>query len=42
MSEKIYRGKIIIVHNKTQKVTIEYVSGNKTKTIAAIVDDIHQ
>lgn len=42
MSEKIFRGKVIIVHNKTQKVTIEYVSGNKTKTIAAIVDDIHQ
>lgn len=42
MSEKIYRGKVVIVHNKTQKVTIEYVSGNKNKTIGAIVDDTHQ
>lgn len=42
MSEKIYRGKVVLVHNKTQKVTIEYVSNNKTKTIAAIVDDVHQ
>lgn len=42
MSEKIFRGKVSLVHNKTNRVSIEYITGNKTKTITAIVDDTHQ
>lgn len=42
MSEKYYRGKIIFINNDKQKATIEYVAGNKNKSIQAIVDDVHQ
>jgi ribosomal protein S1 len=42
MSEKFYRGKIIFINNDKQKATIEYLAGNKTKSIQAIVDELHQ
>ncbi len=42
MSEKIFRGKISFINNKTNKVSIEYITGNKIKSIQAIVDDVHQ
>jgi ribosomal protein S1 len=42
MSEKYFRGKITFVNNDNGKASIEYVTGNKIKTIQAIVDDKHQ
>jgi len=42
MSEKFFRGKIVFINNDKQRVTIEYINGNKTKEIFAIVDEIHQ
>jgi len=42
MSEKYFRGKITFINNEKQKATIEYVTGNKIKTIQAIIDDKQQ
>lgn len=42
MSEKYFRGKITFINNDSGKVTIEYVTGNKIKSIQALVDDKHQ
>jgi ribosomal protein S1 len=42
MSEKYFRGKIISINNDKKKVTIEYISNNKNKTIQAIIDDKQQ
>ena len=42
MSEKYFRGKITFINNDNGKVTIEYVTGNKIKSIQAFVDDKHQ
>ena len=42
MAEKFFRGKIVFINNDKQRVTIEYINGNKTKEIFAIVDEIHQ
>ena len=42
MSEKYYRGKITYINNDKQIATIEYITGNKSKNIQAIIDDKQQ
>lgn len=42
MSEKYYRGKITYINNDKQIATIEYITGNKSKKIQAIIDDKQQ
>jgi hypothetical protein len=42
MSEKYYRGKITYINNEKQIATIEYITGNKSKNIQAIIDDKQQ